>query len=470
MTEKPIQEPATPDIPHVLPLSSPIAHAESSPNQFKLAHLLLGAGLGVAVTLAAVGLFKPAVRSPGSPAAQSTAAVTPAALTAVTLATVTAAPIQQTLAATGTVEAAEMLDVRAANGGLQIRQVLVEAGDVVTPGQVLAILDSTVLQAEIREASAQTQAAAAKLAELQSGSRTEEISRAEAGVRSAEAEIQRAESDLTLANQRMQRNQALAREGAIARDQLDELLNQARSAEASLSQAKAALQQSGQQLNELKAGPRAETLAQAEAELEANRQRVQSLQAQLEQTQVVAPRGGKIAERLARVGALASGKLFGIIDAQQLELHLELPETQLGQVRLQQGVWISRDTSGEKLPLIGRVQAINPLIDPKTRMATVKVSLTESAMLQPGMFLRGAIITGARRGLTIPTDTVLSQPDGSSRVYRLNADRTVSAQTIEVGELLPNQQVEVKKGLSETDRVILKGAAYLKDGDRVEVN
>ena len=126
---------------------------------------------------------------------------------------------------------------------------------------------------------------------------------------------------------------------------------------------------------------------------------------------------------------------------------------------------------------------IDPLIDPASRVATVKVSLPESSLLQPGMFLRGAIITAARQGLSLPSEAVLPQPDGRMIVYRLNSlnaasdDRndatennaTVTAQLVQTGELLPNAQVEIKQGLKLGDRVVIKGAAYLGEGDRVEV-
>jgi multidrug efflux pump subunit AcrA (membrane-fusion protein) len=48
-------------------------------------------------------------------------------------------------------------------------------------------------------------------------------------------------------------------------------------------------------------------------------------------------------------------------------------------------------------------------------------------------------------------------------------DNTVKAQSVEVGELLSDNQVEIKSGLSVGDRVVVKGAAYLKDGDNVNV-
>ncbi len=457
--------------PRPLAADSPSSSSLPTAPAQGITRILLGVGLGVALTLGATHWLKPQSSDP-------TPAISPVSSVGLPHVTVTAAviaPIQQLLEATGTVAAAELLAVRSPSSGLQIQQVLIEEGDLVRQGQVLAILDSTVLQAQFREAQAQVREAEAQLAELRAGSRVEEIDRARAEVRRAEAEVKRAESDLNLATERVQRNQTLANEGAIASDRLDEVMNQSRSSQSGLEQAQAELQQAIQQLAELEAGPRLETIAQAQAQLDASRERVRTLQAQLEDTQVLAPRSGKIAERLARVGDVASpsNQLFSIIDNQQLELLLEIPETQLPQIRLQQGVRITSDANPD-LRLSGRVQEINPLIDPASRIATVKVSLPASDLLRPGMFLRGAIITSAHQGLTLPAEAVLPQPDGSHLVYTLNSaqtnsDQTVTAKSVEIGELLPNQHIEIKQGLLENDQVVVKGAAYLGQGDRVEI-
>jgi multidrug efflux pump subunit AcrA (membrane-fusion protein) len=51
----------------------------------------------------------------------------------------------------------------------------------------------------------------------------------------------------------------------------------------------------------------------------------------------------------------------------------------------------------------------------------------------------------------------------------MQADGTVKAQPVKVGEILPGDRVEIKSGLSLGERVVVKGAPFLKDGDRVEV-
>ncbi len=64
---------------------------------------------------------------------------------------------------------------------------------------------------------------------------------------------------------------------------------------------------------------------------------------------------------------------------------------------------------------------------------------------------------------------VLPQSDGSAIAYVLQADNTVKAQPVEMGEILPSEKVEIESGLQVGDRVVVKGAAYLKEGDLVEV-
>jgi HlyD family secretion protein len=429
--------------------------------------VLLGTGLGALLTVGvqSLGLSPETVDAP---------AAADRGIPRVTVTTLTATRVQRTLEATGTVAATEMLSVLSPTSGLQIRQVLVEEGDLVEAGQVLAVLDSAVLQSQGREAAAQLRVTEARLSELQAGNRVEAVDRAQLQIKSAEAAVEAAIADLELAKERVRRNRSLAAEGVIASDRLDDILNQERSRQSDLKQAQAELQQAQQQFAELNAGARPEAIAQAQAERDAAYERVQTLRAQLTDTQVLAPSSGKIAERHARVGDVTSpsSPLFSIIDNQQLELHLQVPETQLAQIRPQQQVWVSSDNQSDhqsELRLSGQVESIDPLVDPQSRMATVNVRLPNTDRLKPGMFLRGAIVTANQSGLVLPTQAVLPQPDGRSVVYRLEADQRVTAQTIVIGELLPQEKVEIRQGIKSGDRIVVLGAAYLGDGDRVEV-
>jgi RND family efflux transporter MFP subunit len=259
-------------------------------------------------------------------------------------------------------------------------------------------------------------------------------------------------------------------EGAVARDRLDEVINQERSKRSDLEQAQSRLREAQERLKQLVAGPLPEEITQAEAQLDQAKAQMQTYLVQLKDTRIVAPASGKVAERNARVGDVtsASGELFKIIENGRLELLLKVPQTQLSQIRPGQEVQITSDADSQ-IQLSGSVREIDPILDEKTRQATVKVDLAEIGTLQPGMFLKAVITTGSYTGLSIPAKAIVSQPNGSAIVYVLQPDNTVKALPVQVGEILSGERVEIKSGLSPRDRIVIKGAPFIKDGDKVQV-
>jgi HlyD family secretion protein len=171
----------------------------------------------------------------------------------------------------------------------------------------------------------------------------------------------------------------------------------------------------------------------------------------------------------------SSGVLFEVMRDGALELQIEVPETQLPQVKPGTSVWIKSDADSQ-INLRGTVREIAPTIDAKTRKAIVKVDLPESDSLRPGMFLKAIVTTDTSQGTTVPAKAVLPQADGRKVVYKLGENNTVIAQTVEVGQIigkstedLANARVEVLAGLQVGETVVVDGAGYLKDGDRVNV-
>ena len=430
--------------------------------------LIAGMGLGLLMAVGVNYVFSSLVNKEPVVAYSENVTLPKATPRTVTVAEVASNPIERTLEASGTVSAYELIPVMTPATGLQIKQILVDEGDFVTKDQVLAELNNSTLQAELIQAQAAVSQAEARLAELKAGSRSEEVARAQERVRSAEAAILQAESDLDLVQKRVKRNQTLETEGAISRDRLDEILNQERVSRANLEQAKARLQEAKQELAQLQAGERPEVISQAKAEVIQAKGRLQYIQAQLRDTIVTAPANGIVAERNAQLGELTSSSetLFSIIEKGRLELRLKVPETLIGEIRPQQKVHILADNLDVSSPT-GIVREIDPIVDGDSRQATVKVDLPPNLDLKPGMFLRAAIATSQTQGETVPTKALLPQPDGTALAFIVQPDNTVKAKSVEIGEILPNEQVEVLRGLNYGDRIVLKGAAYLKDGDLV---
>ncbi len=432
--------------------------------------IVLGIVLGVIVSgfVGRLGGSREEESTPATPTEETAVPQQPSR--AVTVVEIEPQAIAKTLEVVGTVAAADLISVSSQRTGLQITNLLVDEGDFVQAGQVLAQLNNDTLRAELLQAKAQETQAAARLAELAVGARPEEIARAEEQIAQAKAAIARAEADFDLAQQRLNRNQELLNSGAIAADTLDETRSRRDSAQASLNQNQASLREAEQRLLELQRGTRREVLLQAEAQLKQAEAQVNLVTTRLQETQILAPRSGKIIEKFAQVGDLTSSSepLFSIVENGQLELQANIPETQLNQVQQGQTVSLTAD-SDPNLIFTGTIAEIIPTIDPQSRQATLKISLAADSNLKPGMLLRAEIMTDQNSGFAVPTAAVIPEDGETATLFVLNADNTVTAKAVELGELLNNDQVEILSGLQRGDRLILDGAAYVKDGDLVEV-
>lgn len=391
--------------------------------------IFAGIGIGLAIALGGM-LVLPRLTSRSAP---SNPLGTSSTAQSVTVGSVERGSVVTTVSATGTVAAADLLPVLPRAMGIQIEQVLVDEGDNVRAGQTMAVLDNSVLQAQLNQAQAQQASA-------------------EAVVRQKQAAVAQARATLAEAQSNRSRYASLASQGAISRQELE-----SRNTAAATAQEQVRLAQAD--------------VSSAEAEVQSRRAQVQQLQTQLEQTLVRAPAAGIVAERIARVGDVANGtqKLFSIIRGGALELQVKLPAIQLASIQPGAAVRVSSN-SNERLRLQGQVREIAPLVDPQSRQATVKVNLPPSPLLRPGIFLQAVIASGRTQGLTVPAGAVL-RDNNQAIVYRLEGEQA-KAQPVEVGEAIGGNstaRVEVKQGLSLGDHVIISGAGFLKDGDRVRV-
>ncbi|WP_293355376.1 MULTISPECIES: efflux RND transporter periplasmic adaptor subunit [unclassified Microcoleus] len=511
--------------------------------------LLAGAGIGVAATLLAVHLT--AGQKSARPPVAAPAAAQQGTAQTVTVAAVESAEVAQTLEATGTVAPYDLLPVLPQANGLQIKQVLVKEGDAVEKGQVMAVLDDSVLRSQIAEATAKVQSADSTVEQAQAlvqqaqsaqqeaqagvaqaqagvekaiadaaqaktgvGQAQAGVEQAKAGVEQAKAGIASAEAKLAQAQREVNRTQNLASQGVISQQDLEKRKTERDTAVQDVNKAKAdlnkALEEQNKAAEEVRSAQAKVATAEANistaraalssarakvntagsaissaranvgnnaAGVRSNEAQVKQLQTQIEQTIVRAPDSGIVSERIGRVGDVSSGsqKLFSIIRGNKLELQLKVPETQVYQVKPGTAVQITSD-SDKRIKLSGTVREISPLVDPQNRQATVKIDLPTSEFLRSGMFLRASISTTTAQGLKVPAKAILPQSDGSSIVYKLVGEDKVQAQPVEVGEItggavgdLTSAKVQIKKGLKAGDKVVVAGAGYLKDGDRIKV-
>ena len=244
------------------------------------------------------------------------------------------------------------------NASERVTEVLVQEGDHVERGQLMARLDTTRMEPQVAKAEADVAAEQQVVNRLRAGSRPEEIAQARANVLAAQA-------DSANARRQYDRLVELARSSsgrAVSRQDLD-------SARATLDVAEARLAVNRKALDLQLAGPRKEEIAQAEAQLRSDEAQLALLRRQLADTELRAPLAGVVRSRLVEPGEIASPQkaafTLAITDPKWIRAYVAEPD--LGAVR--EGIAASVTTDAfPSRPFRGWVGFISPIAEftPKT--------------------------------------------------------------------------------------------------------
>ena len=266
----------------------------------------------------------------------------------------------------------------------RVAERLLSEGQRVTAGQLVARLDDTEQQAQVALRRAELAAAQAALAELEAGSRPQEIAAARATVRSAEAERDRARLEAG-------RQKELRRQEANA-------ARESETADATFAVAEARVAEAGERLKLLEEGPRQETIAQARARLEQTRAALALAETQRDNTRLVSPLSGVVLSHNIEAGEFVSAgtPVLTVADTAKVWLRAYVNQTDLGRVKLGQAVEVRSDTFPDKVyrGTVGFI-ASEAEFTPKTVQTTkervklvfrIKIDLDNASdELKPGM-------------------------------------------------------------------------------------
>lgn len=204
----------------------------------------------------------------------------------------------------------------------------------------------------------------------------------------------------------------------------------------------------------------------AKARVEAARAALQAQQVRQRNTQVLAPDDGVISSRTATVGAvLGSGaELFRLVRRGRLEWRAEVASNELPKVRVGQK---ARVTAASGVTVEGTVRALAPTVDPQTRNALVYVDLPANGDVRAGMYARGEFMLGRIEQLTVPQSAVVVR-DGFASVFEVGADGKVAMRRVTTGQRA-GDRIAIAEGVKPDMKLVERGAAFLNDGDVVQV-
>jgi HlyD family secretion protein len=371
------------------------------------------------------------------------------------------------LAATGYIIAAHKIEVAAKVAG-KVAWIGVEKGGMVTQGQVLVRLEDAEYRAQVVQAQANVENLEAKLAELERGSRPQEIAKAKADFESARADL--INYELTL-----KRTRTLVGDGVLARQTLDDVQDRYDAQVGKVS----SLEQS-YELEKL--GPREEEIASMRAQLDQANGAFAYAVAQLEGTIIRAPVSGTILERNVEKGEFvttgfvgdkgAKGYVVSLANLNDLQVELDIDQNNFAKLKPVQPAVITTDAYPDR-KYFGRIEEVSPQADRQKATIQLKVKIENpDSCLRPDMNASVAFRDENQGPSKLSNSPVavfvpLAAVRNNNEVFAVEGDQ-VHTRRVAVGTK-HNGNAEITSGLEGGEEVVLNPPAGLKDGDKIHV-
>jgi multidrug resistance efflux pump len=269
----------------------------------------------------------------------------------------------------------------------RVEAVLVQEGDGVQRGQVLAVLQRREYEAQLMAAKARLSQAEAELQRLINGARQEERREVWAAVEQAEAVRRNAQVEV-------QRRQMLLRRGYIAREEVDR-------ARRDLQVAQARFQGARERYAFVTAAAREDERARAQAAVVLAQAQVREAQARLEKSEIRSPLHGTVLRRYVHAGEVVSPEapqttLFIVADTTTLRVRADIDETDIGQLQVGLEAYVTADAYGDT-KFRGHVVQIGQVLGKKnlytdeptervdTKILETLIELDRGQLLVPGL-------------------------------------------------------------------------------------
>jgi HlyD family secretion protein len=373
------------------------------------------------------------------------------------------------LSATGYVVAHHKINVNSKVTG-RVAWIGVEKGDKVKEGQVVVRLEDQEFRALYEQARGGYESAKARLAEMEHGSRPEEVQQAEHNLSEARA---------TAANDKttLDRTRDLFSQGVVSKQALDD--------------ANARYDASQQRVNSLaqsfqmsKIGPRSEQIQRVRADVVQAQGQMDYAKSQLDATIIRAPVSGTILERTAEKGELVTaqfasgaeggprGSVVALADLDDIQVELDIAQDDFAKLGPKQEATVILDAFKDR-SYKGAIAEISPEANRQKATVQVKVQITNpDAYLRPEMnatvqFLasNNKPVTQKQSGAFIPTQA-LRDKDGTKFVFIVFNGKTLRR---DVHVLGPRSGGYLVDSLTGGESVITAAPADLKDGQKIRI-
>ena len=325
----------------------------------------------------------------------------------------------------------------------RLERVLVDDGQQVEKGQLLAVIDQRQLLAQMAELSAGIRQQRAVLDELNSGPRPETIA-------SARADLDALSADVELRKATLERTQNLYERKATSEQSLDE---ERLAWKAAVARRDAV----SKKLDELTAGTRTEQIAAQEAIVAGLEAQLQRLQIDVADSEVKAPFAGTVVKRMADEGDMLTAEqpIVELVETDKLEAHIGVPPALIR--TMDRNTYYILSVDG--LEVTGRIRDVIAQVDPATRTQTVVLDIDDAHVqnLADGQLARLKFSeTQTIEGFRVPLTSLASGSRGLWSIYVLETDPNEPGR-----QVVRTRTVEVLH--TDGDSAVIRGTVYAGD-------
>jgi len=335
-----------------------------------------------------------------------------------------------------------------------VKRMLVNRGDHVRAGQVIADLESSDLAAAVQEAKYQYEQAQSAYATVTGATVVEDETK-------ARADVQSAQSAFDAAKKLYDSRAALQKEGALAQKQVDETKLQ-------MVQAQTQLETAQQHLKSLNGVGRQEAIRTAQAQMDAAKAHQEALAVQLSYARVVSPISGVVAERQVNVGETASAgmPLISVVDISQVRAIANVPAKEASSLRVGRPARVA----GPDGDIPGTVTVVSPAANANATTVEVWVQIANPGeRLKPGETARVSIIAETiQNTLVVPASALLNGDEGRQKVMVISSDSVAHERMVTVG-VRQGDRVQILSGVQPGEQVVTSGGLGLDDKAKVTI-
>jgi HlyD family secretion protein len=335
-----------------------------------------------------------------------------------------------------------------------VKRVLVNRGDHVRAGQLLAELEAGDLAASANESNHQYEQTQAAYQTLTGATVLEDKTK-------AQSDLQTAQQTLEAAKKLYDNRVALQKEGALAQKLVDD-------AKVAMVQAQSQVDTAQRHLDSLNQVSQREAIRSAQAQVNAAKAHFENASVQLSYAKIVSPISGVVADRSVYPGEMppSGTPIISIIDISQIVARANVPVKEASSIKVGRPARIT----GPDGDLAGKVTVVSPSVDPNTTTVEVWVEAANpQERLKPGGTVRVAIIAETiQNTMVLPAAALLNSDEGGQKVMVVTKDNVAHERKISAG-VRQGDRVQILSGLQEGDQVVTSGGLGLEDKAKVTI-